>query len=112
MVDVETGDEPRPMRTLDDEPPAHPPERPGSGGGSGRAVKRPSSKPGPAVPKVSTQPAPRSVPSQPRIAETGWNSATFGTDGLLWLEEPSGDPAAEPGDGSTKLPAWRRGLRG
>ena len=36
----------------------------------------------------------------------------FGTDELLWLGEPSGEPVAEPGDDSTKLPPWRRGLRG
>jgi hypothetical protein len=30
----------------------------------------------------------------------------------LSLGESSGDPVAEPGEGSTKLPPWRRGLRG
>ena len=119
MVDVETGDEPRPLRILDEEPPARPPERPGSGVGNGRAVERPSSKPDPAgMPhrhmqrKVSTQQPARSAQSPSRIAETDWSQATFGTDELLWLEEPSGDPVAEPGDGSRKLPPWRRGLRG
>ena len=119
MVDVETGDEPRPMRTLDEEPPARPPERPGSGIGNGRAVKRPSSKSDPAgVPlrqmqrEVSTQQTPRSVRSPSRITETDCSPATFGTDELLWLGEPSGDPITEPGNGSTKLPPWRRGLRG
>ena len=103
MVDVETGHEPRPMRTLDDEPPAERPERPASGVGNGRAVKRSSSKRAPAgvplphVPEDSTQQTPPD---------------TFGTDELLWLDEPSGDPVPEPGDGSTKLPPWRRGLRG
>jgi hypothetical protein len=111
LVDVETGHEPRPMRTLDPEPPARPPERPGSGAGNGRAVKRPSSKPAPAVPEVSTQ-TPRSVPSQSPVAETGWSPAIFGTDELLSLGEPTGDAGAEPGDGPTKLPPWRRGLRG
>ena len=109
MVDVDTGDEPRPMRTLDEEPP----ERPGSGAGNGRALKRPNSKPlRHTQPKVSTQYTPRSVPSPSRSAETDWSPATFGTDELLWLGEPSGDPVAEPGDGSTELPQWRRGLRG
>jgi hypothetical protein len=107
LVDVETGEVPRPMRTLDDEPP----EQPASGAGNGRAVKRPSSKPAPAVAEVSTQ-TPRSVPSPSPIAETGWSAATFGTDELLSLGESSGDPVAEPGEGSTKLPPWRRGLRG
>jgi hypothetical protein len=105
MVDVETGDEPRPMRTLDEEPTERPPERPGSAAGNGRAAKRPGSKP-------ATQQSPPSAPSPLRSAETDWSAATFGTDELLWLEEPSGDPDAEPGDGATKLPQWRRGLRG
>jgi hypothetical protein len=111
LVDLETGEVPRPMRTLDDEPPARTPERPAPGAGNGRAVKRPSSKPAPAVAEVSTQ-TPRSVPSRSPIAETGWSAATFGTDELLSLGESSGDPVAEPGEGSTKLPPWRRGLRG
>jgi len=113
LVDVETGDEPRPMRTLDHEPPARPPGRAAAGAGNGRAVEPPSSKPAPAVPEVSTQ-TPRSVPSQSPVAETGWSPATFGfgTDELLSLGEPTGDADAEPGDGSTKLPPWRRGLRG
>jgi hypothetical protein len=110
MVDVETGDEPRPMRTLDEKPPAGPSERTGPGVGTGRAAKRPSSRPTPLrhVPKVSTEQAPRPVPSSPRVAERDGSSPTFGTDELLWLGEPSG----EPGDGSTELPPWRRGLRG
>jgi hypothetical protein len=111
LVDLETGEVPRPMRTLDDEPPARTPERPAPGAGNGRAVKRPSSKPAPAVAEVSTH-TPRSVPSRSPIAETGWSAATFGTDELLSLGESSGDPVAEPGEGSTKLPPWRRGLRG
>lgn len=105
MVDVETGDKPRPLRTLHEEPPAPPAERPEPGVGDGRVVKRPSSK------RPEPQP-PRSVPSPPRHAAADWNPATLGTDDLLWLGEPSGDPVAEPGDGSTKLPPWRRGLRG
>jgi len=113
LVDVETGVVPRPMRTLDGEPPARPPERRGSGGGNGRAVEHPSSKPLRHIqPDVTTRQAPRSVPSASRSAQTGWSPATFGTDELLWLGEPPGDPVAEPGDGSTELPPWRRGLRG
>jgi hypothetical protein len=118
MVDVETGYEPRPMRTLHEEPPARPPERPESRVGNGRAVKRQSSKPDGAatplrsVPEVPAQQTPRSVPSPSRSAETDRSPATFGTDELLSLGEPSGDPVAESGDGPTKLPPWRRGLRG
>jgi hypothetical protein len=105
MVDVETGDKPRPMRTLHEEPPALPPEPQGPGVGDGRAVKRPSSK-------RSEPQAPRSVPPPSPPAEVDWSPATFGSDELLWLGEPSGEPEAEPGDGPTKLPPWRRGLRG
>jgi hypothetical protein len=113
MVDVETGDVPRPMRTFDVEPPARPRERRGSGGDNGRAVKLPNSKPLRHIrPDVTTQQAPRSAPSASRSAETDWSPATFGTGELLWLGEPSGDPVAEPGDGSTELAPWRRGLRG
>ena len=112
LVDLETGEVPRPMRTLDDEPPARTPERPAPGAGNGRAVKRPSSKPAPAVPEASTRQTAGSVPSQSPVAESGWSAATFGTDELLSLGEPTGDPVAEPGEGSTKLPPWRRGLRG
>jgi hypothetical protein len=113
LVDVETGDEPRPMRTLDEEPPVRPPARPGSRAGNGRAVKRPNSKPLRHIqPKVSAQQTPRSVSSPSRSAETDWSPATFGTGELLWLGEPSGEPVDEPGDGSTELPPWRRGLRG
>jgi len=103
MVDVETGDEPRPMRRLDEEPPARPPERPGSQDRSERAVKRPSPKPAPAREVQPTVPTP-----PPRVPETARTSDPLETDELLWLEEP----AAEPADDSTELPRWRRGLRG
>jgi hypothetical protein len=119
MVDVETGDEPRPTRTLDEEPPARPLGPPGSGVGNRRAAKRPSSNLVSAEiplrraqPKVSRQQAPRSVPARSRIAATDWSPTTFGTDELLWLEDPSGDTVAEAGDGSTSIAPWRRGLRG
>ena len=118
MVDVETGDEPRPMRTLDEEPPAGPPERPRPGVLNGRAVKRPSSKPAPAgtpprhMPKLSARQAPRSVPSSSRIAETDWSPATFGTDELLWLDGPSGDTGASSGDGSTTKTCEQAGVSG
>jgi hypothetical protein len=119
MVDVETGEKPRPIRTSHVEPPVCPPKRPGSGNANGRAVKRPSSRRAPAgmplrhtQPEVSAQQTPPSVPSPSYSAETDSSLATFGTDGLLWLGEPSDDPFAEPGDTSAKLPPWRRGLRG
>ena len=117
MVDVETGDEPRAMRTLDEDPPARPPE-PRSVVRNGRAVKRPSFKPTPAgmplrhVPKVSTEQAPRSVPAPSRIAEPEASVPLLGTGELLWLGDPPGDMSAEPGDGSTGIAPWRRGLRG
>jgi hypothetical protein len=106
MVDVETGEEPRPMRTLDEEPPARPPDPPGSRVGNRRAAKRPSSK------RVSTVQSPPSVPAPSPIAGRRWNVAALDTGKLLWLGDPSGDPFAEPADGSTEIAPWRRGLRG
>jgi len=117
MVDVETGDEPRPMRTRDEEP-AGPPDPLVPQGVHGRSVKRPDSRPAHAGmplrrahPKVSTH-EPRSVPARSRIADTDWSSAMSGIDEVLWLDGPSGDPFAEPSDSSTRIAPWRRGLRG
>jgi hypothetical protein len=110
MVDVDTGDDPRPMRRRSEEPPpAAPPPAPRAV--NGRAAKRQSPKPTPAgmpldrtPPDVSTQRAPAPHP----IAEADMSPATFGTDDLLSLEDLSGDP----GDSSAPIAPWRRGLRG
>jgi hypothetical protein len=119
MADVETGDQPRALRTLDEpsspEPPTSSPAR------NGRAVKRPSRSPmlprRVAVgcsPRLPTQEAPRSVPEPApnRIARPDTSRATLGSHELLWLEDPSRGMIAEPGDGSTGIASWRRGLRG
>ena len=98
MVDVETDAEPRPMRQLDEERPATKPVP------ARRAPRR--------MPGVSTRPAPRSAPAPSRIAEMDRSPAGFGDDELLWLDDPSGDTAAEPGDGPATPAPWRRGLRG
>jgi hypothetical protein len=118
MADVETGDQPRALRTLDERPP----ESPGaSRARNGGAVKRPSSKPvagatrrAQAQPEASTHAAPRSVPepAPDRIAGPEPNAATFGSDELLWLEDPARSAFAYPGEGSTGIAPWRRGLRG
>jgi hypothetical protein len=118
MADVETGDQPRALRTLDEQPP----ESPGaSRGRNGGAVKRPSSKPaaaaprrGHAPPETSTQQASRSVPEPApyRIAGPEPSAATLASHELLWLEDPSRGMFAEPGEGSTGIAPWRRGLRG
>ena len=118
MADVETGDEPRPMRTLNEEPPARPLDPPRSGGGNGRAVKRPSSnpaaaeKPGRPQAEVAAQQVPPSVPAPTPIAWPRRSTPELDTGELLWLGDPSGDPFAEPGDGSNGSLPWRRGLRG
>jgi hypothetical protein len=118
MVDVETGDEPRPMRTLDEEPAERPLDPPQSEVGNGRAVKRPSSTPASAEiprrpqPDGFVQQQPRSAPAPSSIAGPRWSAAGLDTGKLLWLGNPSGDPFAEPGDGSARIAPWRRGLRG
>ena len=118
MADVETGDQPRALRTLDEQPPASPGASRARNGG---AVKRPSAKPaaaatrrGQAQPAASTHEASRGVPEPApyRIAGPEPSAATLASQELLWLEDPSRDMFAEPGDGSTGIAAWRRGLRG
>ena len=118
MVDVETGVEPRPMRTLDEEPPETPPASRASNGG---AVKRPSTKPARvaasrARPKTEapTQevPLPVSEPAPSRIAGPDPSAVMLGDDDVLWLEDQPGHTETGPGDGSTGIPPWRRGLRG
>jgi hypothetical protein len=119
MADVETGDQPRPLRTLEE------PSQPSSPGVSparnGRAVGQPSSSPAvvgtrrcQAQPEASTQEAPRKVPEPvpDRIAGADSGAATLGSHELLWLEDPSRGVFAEPCDGSAGIAPWRRGLRG
>ena len=119
MADVETGDQPRPLRTLEE--PSPPPSPGSSQTRNGRAVKRPSSKPAPAAarhaqaqPGPSTQEPPRSVPepAPDRIAAADSSAGRLSTDELLWLEDPSRGVFAGPGDGSAGIAPWRRGLRG
>ncbi len=106
MVDVETGYEPRPMRSLAEEsaPLDH-----------ARSVQRPSPQPAPAAaprrplpPEASPEPAPPRTPMPSQEP----SPPTFGDDTLLWLGDPSDDAPAEPGDGSPDAAPWRRGLRG
>ena len=121
MVDVETGVEPRPMRTLVEEPPAAPPEPPSSRVSNGRAVKRRSFKPASvaasrARPQRETPtrevPLPVPEPAPSRIAGPDPSAATLGDDEILWLEDQPGHMVTEPGDSSTRIAPWRRGLRG
>jgi hypothetical protein len=119
MADVETGDEPRPMRTLDEQPPAPPRKPPRSGVRNGDAAKRPISTTVPAKtplrhaqPKVSTQQPALPRPALPPIAGSDPGAAMLTSDELLWLGDPSGDSFTEPGDGPTGTAPWRRGLRG
>jgi len=121
MVDVETDVEPRPMRPLYEEPPATPPEPPASRVSNGRAVKRPSFKPAPVVasrarpqPEGPTQEVPLHVPEpEPvRIAGPDPSAAMLGDGEVLWLEDQPGHMVTQPGDSSTRIAPWRRGLRG
>jgi len=118
VVDIETGAEPRPMRTLDEEPPAPPPDPPAAGASNGRAVKRRKPKPAPvAAPRARPQPEaparqvplPVSEPAPARIEGSDPDEPVLGDDDVLWLEDR---PETEPGDGSTGTAPWRRGLRG
>ena len=119
MADVETGDQPRALRTLEE--PSPPPSPGASRARNGGAVKRTSSKPAAAAPRhaqaqpeTSTQEALRGVPEPApyRIAGPEPSAATLASHELLWLEDPSRGMIAEPGDGSTGIAPWRRGLRG
>ena len=117
MADVETGDQPRALRTLEE--PSPPPSLGSSRTRNGRAVKRPSSKPAAAAarhaqaqPGPSTQEPPRSAPEPAPDRIAAADSATLGTDELLWLEDPSRGAFAEPGERSAGIASWRRGLRG
>jgi len=120
LADVETGDEPRPMRTLREasEASGEPWPQPGSRVSHDRAVKGAGSTPAVAVSRARlkrTAPVPKQpppAPAPPRIAGPDPSAANLGTDELLWLEDQPDDPVAEPGDGSTGTAPWRRGLRG
>src|SRR6188472_3743815 len=93
LVDVETGVEPRPMRTPQEASEASEAPQPGSRVSRGRAVKRPSSAPSRVAasrgrPKLEApireQPLPVSTPS--RIAEDP-SAGMLGDEQLLWLED-------------------------
>ena len=82
MVDVETGDEPRAMRTLQEASADAPQDPAGRWVGNGRAVKRPSSKPTAAAasrsrsqPARATQKAPISVPEPAPSRTAEWQPA-------------------------------------
>src|SRR5687768_16247552 len=80
VVDVETDVEPRPMRSLNEDPP---PEPPRSRAPNGRAVKRPRPKPAPpAAPRRQAQPETPLVPApaQPRIAGPVASAGAAGDD--------------------------------
>jgi hypothetical protein len=120
MVDVETGAEPRPIRTSADYSPP-PPADAASRKSDGRAVKRPNPKPDRiAASRVRLQPK-SSIPdgtthhsdtAPADVAKAEVSDAKLGDGGLLWLEDQRGHTSAEPGDGSNETTSWRRGLRG
>src|SRR5215203_4896607 len=112
MVDVETGVEPRAMRAQEEAAP--PPEPRVSGVRKARAGRRPNSGRAGSAPQpvVSSQRVPRAETDRSPFAGSSSSAAMLGRDELLWLGDPSGDTFAEPGDGSTEIASWRRGLRG
>jgi len=121
MVDVETGVEPRPMRTLYEEPPATPREPPASRALNGGAVKRPSAKPARVAasrarpqPEGSTRelPLPVPAPGTPLTGRPDPSTAMAGDDDILWLEDQPDDTVTEEREGSAGPTPWRRGLRG
>lgn len=121
MVDVETGVEPRPMRTLYEEPPATPREPPASRASDGRAVKRPGAKPARVAasrarpqPEGSTRELPRPVPEPvtPLAGRPDPRTAMPRDDDILWLEDQPDDAVTDQGERSAGLTPWRRGLRG
>jgi hypothetical protein len=109
LVDVETGFEPRPMRSLSEE---SAPEA-GSRTEQPRTVKPPSPQPTPAAAPHRPLP-PEASPAPPRIPSPEPSATTLGDDDdtLLWLGDPSDEAAVEPGEGSQDVAPWRRGLRG
>jgi hypothetical protein len=98
FVDVDTGEEPGPMRVP--EPPPPPAAPPFARPASPARPPRPAAPPAPAAPG---RPAP-SVPPPARPAEP----AEWDVIGELSLDE--GSPGEAPGDDGP--PPWRLGLRG
>ena len=111
LVDVETGDEPRPMRTLHEASAEPSLDLPGHRHRGERAVKRPSAeRPSAAPAAAAAQEPPPSAPEPAPPRTAGWEPtpSTLFTDEVLWL----GDPPADPGSGSKGVAPWQRGLRG
>jgi hypothetical protein len=106
LVDVETGEAPRALRALDEEPPAEAPRR--------RAPRRTSAE-APPRPVPPTEPEPRQRRKDggagPAIAGPVPSTEAAGTDDLLWLDDSCLDPFSEL-DVSTGSAPWKRGLRG
>jgi hypothetical protein len=99
MVDVETGEMPSGMRPLAEPPP--PPQEP--------------RRPAPRQPQRIEPEPPVSEPSTGRVDEKSATAdasdASFGTEGVLSLEDSSSDGPDGNGGGAGTRP-WRRGLRG
>ena len=102
MVDVETGEMPSGMRPLAEPPPPPPePRRP--------APRQPQRiEPEPPVSEASTG---RVDGGGEKSAAADASDASFGTEGVLSLEDSSSDGPDGNGGGAGTRP-WRRGLRG
>src|SRR5688572_5096741 len=109
MVDVETGGSPRPMRPHQADIPAREPEPPGSPAANGGTVKGSSST---ASSAAGPAPLDEAGGGRTSIAGPDVDEAALGTDGVLQLEDLSGDASAEPGNGAPAATPWRKGLRG
>jgi hypothetical protein len=108
MVDVETGDEPRPMRNPQEATGEPPIEEPRRRAGSDRAVKRPRAPAAPQPPPPAAPPPAAPPPAPSPVAGPEPTADTILADDVLWL----GEPPAEAGGDSNGIAPWRRGLRG
>jgi hypothetical protein len=127
MVDVETGERPRAMRPLEeDPPPAVASERPARRAAKNEAPKRSPEhtaekrgldvKP-PAehdIPAANGEPMPVGDGEHPPIAHPDPGASPPGSDDVLWLEDSpeDGSTPADEIDGDARSHPWRRGLRG
>jgi hypothetical protein len=127
LVDVETGEPPRAMRSLAAAPPAESPEPPPrrtAGAGppkraperrAATAEKREGDVGSPVTPPVAKATAPPvDAGDEPLIARPESSADSLGTGDVLWLEDSPTDDSASAGErgGGANAYPWRRGLRG
>jgi hypothetical protein len=114
LVDVETGETPRAMRPLAEDPPPDSAEQPAAK----RSVALRSRQPKPAgetpadLPRIDSD-ASANRGAAPRASVHQAERETAFAE-VLWAEDWQADvsAAAQPADGDAKSHPWRRGLRG